>query len=232
MAKLIAQMIGRNEADRFLPEVLDHLKTIADVIVFTDDCSTDNTLEIAKEKGCEGFASIWDEPHFPINEGEQRMQAWKNLETIAEWGDWILAIDADEKLFVPYPNLRSFFDHDIDVMGVAFFHMWNETHFRVDKAWRPNLSSRLFRYFPNGTFNNRKLACGSEPTYVQDSIRMGKVLWQSELRMQHLGYVKDEDKKLKYDRYMKLDGGDFHAKAHIESIIDPNPTLELWRQDG
>jgi hypothetical protein len=48
--------------------------------------------------------------------------------------------------------------------------------------------------------------------------------------MQHLGYVDDADKQAKYVRYMTLDGGDFHSKAHIESIIDPNPVLVDWNQ--
>ena len=46
--------------------------------------------------------------------------------------------------------------------------------------------------------------------------------------MQHLGYVRDEDKQAKYERYMRLDGGDFHARAHLESIIDPDPELLPW----
>ena len=102
MAKIIAQMIAHNEGDRFLPDVLNHLSKIVDVIVFTDDCSNDNTLEIARSiPNCNAFESQWDESHFPVNEGELRMAAWQNLEQFAEWGDWILAIDADEKLFMP-----------------------------------------------------------------------------------------------------------------------------------
>jgi len=142
-------MIGHNEANRFLPEVLNHLSSIVDLIVFTDDASTDDTLEIAsKTPKCHTFASAWPEPHFPVHEGEQRASAWGNLEQFAEWGDWILAIDADEKLFHPYNNLHELVDTTkADVLGVTFFHMWNQGQYRVDKAWRPNVSSRLFRYF-------------------------------------------------------------------------------------
>jgi len=230
MPKIIAQMIANNEANRFLPDVLHHLTKIVDVVVFTDDCSTDETLTVAKSfPKIHCFKSPWDEPHFPVHEGELRANAWSNLEQFAEWGDWILAIDADEKLYLPNENLHMTVDTTTaDVLGVAFYHMWNKTQYRVDKAWRPNLSSRLFRYFPHGSFVQRKLACGSEPTYVADLIRMRHVQWQTGLRMQHLGYIKDEDKQMKYERYMKLDGGDFHARAHIESIIDSNPTLEIW----
>ena len=60
-------------------------------------------------------------------------------------------------------------------------------------------------------------------------IRRGKYYKDSSLVMQHLGYVRDEDKTAKYARYMELDGGDFHQKSHIESIIDPEPTLLDWK---
>ena len=227
MPRVIAQMVARNEVDRFLPDVLEHLSKLVDLIVFTDDASDDGTPLIAKGFGCETFESPWDESQFKINEGALRQYAWHNLEKFAQQGDWILAIDADEKLYGRNP-LSEVIKTNMDVLGIVFYHMWNETHFRVDKAWRPSVSSRLFRYYPNGMFKQRKLACGSEPTYVQELIRMQKVDWNTGLHMQHLGYVKDEDKKAKHERYMLLDGGDFHSRAHIESIMDPKPILFPW----
>lgn len=226
--KLIANMVGFNEANRYLEEVLRHLKTVSDEIVFTDDCSTDNTMQIASR-----YAHTYQTPDqlFTKDEGKLRTIAWSNLEKHAEVGDWVLAIDCDEKLWSSKPNmsLSKLMNQDsFDVLNVMFFHMWNYKQFRVDKAWAPNNSSRLFRYQEGGVFRDRKLACGSEPTYVQDMIGAGKYLVDSGLIMQHLGYVRDEDKKAKYERYMSLDGGDFHARAHIESIIDPNPTLVDW----
>ena len=42
---IYAQMVGRNEEGRFLEEVLERLSQQVDGIVFTDDCSTDNTAK-------------------------------------------------------------------------------------------------------------------------------------------------------------------------------------------
>ena len=50
--------------------------------------------------------------------------------------------------------------------------------------------------------------------------------------MKHLGYVKDEDKISKHQRYSTLDGGEFHALDHINSIVDPNPVLIDWGSFG
>ena len=226
---LIANMVGKNEADRYLEEVLDHLRGVVDEIVFTDDCSTDNTPDIAREYGAQVYST--DETLFTKNEAQLRQTAWHNLEKHAKIGDWILAIDCDEKLWSTSPTSsvdKLMMQPNYDVLNIRFYHMWNETQYRVDKAWVPGNSSRMFRFFYGGSFGDRRLACGSEPSYVQTLIRRGRYLADTGLVMQHLGYIRDEDKQAKYDRYMALDGGDFHAKTHIESIIDPDPVLKDW----
>lgn len=232
--KIIAQMVGRNESNRFLEDVLERLSTQVDEIVFTDDCSDDNTMEIASK-----YAHTYRTPMqmFNKHEGRLRKYAWLNLENHAKEGDWILAIDCDEKLY----NVNDLTNADVrtvlmnsekDVVNVRFYHMWNETQYRVDKAWQPNNSSRIFRYMSGGTFYDKALACGSEPTYVVDWIRQKNYFVHSGLIMQHLGYIKDNDKLMKHERYSQLDGGKFHNINHINSIVDENPVLIDWGNFG
>lgn len=151
----------------------------------------------------------------------------------AKLGDWVIAIDCDEMLY----NQNNLDNIDIasvlsmspyDVVNVRFYHMWNETQWRSDNAWEPTNSSRIFRFKENGGFANRRLASGSEPTYVREWMMQRNYWAESGLVMQHLGYIKDEDKLDKYKRYSTLDGGEFHALNHINSIIDPNPDLKNW----
>lgn len=223
--RFIAQMVGRNEGSRYLREVLEHLNQFVDIIVFTDDASDDNTPDIAEEMGAEVFQL--DEPTFEKSEYELRSAAWKNLEKFAEPRDWILCIDADE-LFYPGEGYEEWLQQDnYYVLGVTFYHMWNKTHYRVDKAWAPVTSSRLFRFHYGGVFRERNLATGSEPTYVNHFIRQRKFA-HTDFKMKHLGYMRDEDKKAKYERYMRLDKGDFHSLKHIESILDEDPQLVEW----
>jgi glycosyltransferase involved in cell wall biosynthesis len=230
VTKLIAQMVVRNEADRYLEEVLQHLSTLADEIVITDDASTDNSVEVCRkytENVYENDVSL-----FSTNESTLRTGAWANLCNHASEGDVILCIDADEKLFVTRHQLDELYGmKKYDVFGITFYHMWNNTHFRVDKAWAPVVSSRMFRFYEGGQFRSSRLACGSEPTYVQRLIGEGKFFMQSGLMMQHLGYVRDEDKQAKYDRYMSIDKGEFHARKHLQSILDSSPTLVPWKQE-
>lgn len=227
MPKLLAQMVARNESPHYLHQVLDRLKDQVDVIVFTDDCSDDDTPEIAASYGCQVYQM--PEPTFNTHEGKLRQTAWYNLENHAEPGDWVLAIDADEELYTTRYSLDELIAHPkFCVYNIEFFHMWNETQFRTDKAWRPHGSTRMFKYKEGGQFANRALACGSEPTYVQQYISEGLFFRDSGLKMKHLSYIKDEDKRRKYERYASIDGGAYHANAHIESILDKDPSLVTW----
>jgi glycosyltransferase involved in cell wall biosynthesis len=232
--KIIAQMVGRNEANKYLPEVLERLKSQVDEIVFTDDCSDDNTAELASK-----YANVYKtpKPMFTTHEGRLRRYAWLNLENHATEGDWIIAIDCDEMLYdssdITKTDIRQILNSsEKDVVNVRFYHMWNDTQYRVDKLWAPNNSSRIFRFMSGAMFRDRALACGSEPTYVTDLINQRNYFVNSNLIMQHLGYIKDEDKQSKYERYSTLDGGEFHALNHINSITDPNPVLINWGNFG
>jgi len=224
-------MIGRNESSRFLEDVLQKLSSQVDKIIFTDDCSTDNTPEIAA-KYAEVFQS--PEPLFKVHEAKLRAYAWGNMEKFAKKGDWIVAIDCDEKLFhLENIDIRTVLSQSPqDVVNVRFYHMWNENQYRVDKLWAPNNSSRIFRFVEGGGFANKKLACGSEPTYVVDWMRQGNFWKDSKLVMQHLGYILDEDKQIKHERYTEIDGGEFHNLGHINSILDSNPVLIDWGTFG
>lgn len=224
---IYAQMIGRNESSRFLEDVLQRISTQVDKVIFTDDGSEDDTLEIASK-----YAEVFQTPRpmFTEHEGQLRALAWGNLQKFAKTGDWVIAIDCDEKLFhIGDDEIKKvLYNSPFDVVNVRFYHMWNETQYRVDKLWAPNNSSRIFKYIDNGGFANKRLACGSEPTYVGDWLRARNFWHNSNLVMQHLGYIRDEDKQSKFDRYSKLDGGQFHNLDHINSIVDPNPVLIDW----
>lgn len=227
-------MVGKNESSRFLQPVLERVKNQVDKIIFTDDCSTDNTAEIAAQ-----YAEVYvnKESLFATNEGLLRANAWKNLEQHASEGDWVIAIDCDEMLYdinnLSSNDIRVVLDKSpFDVVNVRFYHMWNRSQYRVDKLWAPNNSSRIFRFKTDGQFLDRKLACGSEPTYVTEDIKRRNYWLNSGLIMQHLGYVNDDDKQNKYMRYMNLDKGEFHNIKHIESIIDANPILINWGNFG
>ena len=237
MGRIIGNMVVRNEAPHYLDQVLERLSKQVDEIVVTDDASTDNTVEVARQYTDK--INILPEPMFSVHEGKLRQQSWNFLESVTQptSEDWILAIDADELLFEQEDGLmrKHITDDGLEVISIAFYHMWTPTHFRVDGGWRPHGSTRLFRYDYNGKFRDSQIASGSEPEFVRWKVANFRdvFLATSGLKIKHLSYIKDEDKQAKYERYMALDQGNFHALSHIKSIADPISAVSLveWAED-
>lgn len=226
--RLVAQMVVRNEADRYLDLVLSRLSEYADEIVITDDASTDGTVEICKQYT--DLVYVNDEHLFSTNEGRLRQTAWDNLERHAKPRDWILCIDADEVLWwTTQPLDHYLYQTKFDILGLLFVNMWDPKNYRVDGYWEPTLCSKLFRFRPGGKIKDRPLACGSEPTYVEERLTTKTFMRHTGLVLQHLGYMRDEDKQAKYDRYMTIDRGKYHNLRHLRSIVG-SPMLKPWSQ--
>ncbi|MGR3311299.1 MAG: tetratricopeptide repeat protein [Candidatus Brocadiales bacterium] len=85
--KISLCMIVRNEA-RWLPECLNSVKGLVDEMIVVDTGSTDETVKIAEGYGARVLHKSWDD-----NFSESRNYALKHAT-----GDWILHLDADEKL--------------------------------------------------------------------------------------------------------------------------------------
>jgi len=71
-----------------LPDCLNSVSWCDDIVVF-DSCSTDQTVEIAKEKGARVFQRIFD------NYAAQRNAA---LQDVDYKNPWVLMLDADERI--------------------------------------------------------------------------------------------------------------------------------------
>ena len=87
MPNLTLSMIVKNE-EANLRECLESVKDVVDEIVIIDTGSTDNTLKIAKEFGAKIFHFDW------IND----FSAARNFALKQSTGNWILYLDADERL--------------------------------------------------------------------------------------------------------------------------------------
>jgi glycosyltransferase involved in cell wall biosynthesis len=84
-AGLSAAVITKNEEER-LPDCLKSL-SFADEIVVVDSGSTDRTADIARESGCRVFIEDWK------GYGPQKNSALDKCRN-----DWVLLLDADERL--------------------------------------------------------------------------------------------------------------------------------------
>lgn len=91
---LTACMMVKNE-EELLPGCLDSIKEMVDEIIIVDTGSTDNTINIANTYGAQLYHHPW----------ENNFSKHRNQTIQYASGEWILIIDADERL------IR---DHDIN----------------------------------------------------------------------------------------------------------------------
>ncbi len=88
MQKLSVCVIARNE-EKFLGGCLASVKDVADELIVVDTGSTDRTKAIARDQGAKIFDHVWKDDF-----SESR-----NFALGKATGDWILQLDADERLY-------------------------------------------------------------------------------------------------------------------------------------
>ena len=222
---ITVSMIVHNEADRYLARVLEAAKKYASNFVIIDDASTDNTVEVC-EKLLKGVKHniIKNKVSMFKNEYKLRTLQWK--ETIKENPDWIMFLDADEEFEEEFNEKYMYLlkNKNIDAYQFRLYDMWNENEYRYDELWNPNVYRPfLIRYQPKYKykFKHTNQHCGRLP-YNALNLEVANSIY----RVKHYGWMNENDRKRKYDRYKELDpeGKDGNIEQY-ESILDKHPNL-------
>jgi glycosyltransferase involved in cell wall biosynthesis len=134
--KLSVVIIAQNEADR-LGDALESCRTVADEMVVVDGGSTDATVALA----IAGGARV---EHYPFHD----FATQKNTALDCATGDWVLNLDADERLS---PELRQEIlvlktGGPVDKTGYAMPRLpWYLGRFIRHSGWYPECKVRLFK---------------------------------------------------------------------------------------
>ncbi len=230
-SRITLAMLVHNEAHRYLERVLKHVSNYIDEAVILDDASEDNTVDVCKTvlNGIPLTLVSNLEPGFN-NEIILRKQLWEMA--IATKPDWLLILDADE-IFEDkaYEIIRELAKaQEICHYSFRLYDMWNENSYREDTYWRAHTIYRPFmiRYIPaiDYVWKETPQHCGRLPLNIY---QLPGAL--SQLRLKHLGWMKEEDRLYKYNRYKQLDPDAVYGIAEqYESILDPNPNLVHWEE--
>ncbi len=109
---LSAALIVKNE-ERYLAACLESIRNLVDDVVLVDTGSDDSTVEIARQFGCKIF-------HFPW---QQDFSAARNFGLEQVRADWVLYIDADERVRPGSDDaLRDALDDPACIAGKVLLH--------------------------------------------------------------------------------------------------------------
>jgi glycosyltransferase involved in cell wall biosynthesis len=230
--KLVASLIVKDEADRYLRACLDSLLGFCDEVRVYDDGSTDGFREHGWYDDDRVLVQRSSESTFFANEGEARQAA---LDWTLEAGPThVVAIDADE-FCSDGRALRAWCERsDAPALMVCMEEVWGADPdgltVRTDGGWVPHEIVGAFRVQDTGmVIPKRKLACGRLPQAVIGLPR--RQILSSGVSFFHFGWACVADREARYDRYVEHDGGTFHASRHLQSIMwpDDHPRIGFCR---
>ena len=186
-------MIVKNE-EEMLPDCLESVKEIVDEMIIVDTGSTDKTIEIAKSYGANVIEMEWENDF-----SKARNESLKNCT-----GDWILYLDADERLGGESKDkIRYMLENATEDTG-AFICTIESEHLQVDGRYNLHRGGypRLFRNYgyPVIKFS------GKVHEQITPSINdVGGKFLTSDIVIEHLGYkVSREVMEAKVKRNYKL----------------------------
>jgi glycosyltransferase involved in cell wall biosynthesis len=227
---IIGGMLVKNEADRWILKAFNQMRQICDKVVILDDCSTDNTVEIAKSCNFEVLYS--NKSYWEIDELKQRKRLFNALWYTARIDDLILILDADEILHGNWDVIK------YGLLGISnryktvtfkLYDMWSDTQYRSDKYW--NAHERDWPMAVRKTvlginqWNEQGLHCGRFP--------INKMVCpiSTSLKIKHMGWSTQKDREEKYKRYLRIDpNGEYGILEQYLSILDPDPNLKLFEE--
>ncbi len=231
--KLTLSMIVHNEENRYLEEVLTDAIRYVDEVMILDDASTDNTVSLCERvlKDIPHKIVVNSESMFHI-EGQLRKKQWD--ETVKMNPDWILFLDADEvlenRMTEILPHLMN--NNDVDLFCFRLYDMWDSDHYRSDSLWNAHTRYMPFmlRYQPKFKyrFNMDNHHCGRMPMNI-----FHQPYANIDVRVKHYGWMREEDRKAKYDRYMKIDPDARYGNLEqYKSIMDEAPNLVRFEDEN
>ncbi len=180
---LSAALIVRNE-ERFLEACLRSLDGLADEIVVVDTGSTDRSLEIARGLGARVSSVVWN--------GD--FSAARNASFDAAHGEWILYIDADERV-------AAFDRPELERQLASPSHACYTVLFRPQRGFTRYREYRLFRNRPDLRF--RGLIHESMlPALEALRAGTGLAVGDSDVCLEHHGY--EGDLRNKHERNLPL----------------------------
>jgi glycosyltransferase involved in cell wall biosynthesis len=228
--KLVASVIVRNEAGRYLEACLRSLLEFCDEIRVLDDGSTD------------GWTREFASPEIIVRYREQGIRvAGKDFRdhaaarndlaafTLESDATHVLAIDADEFVDDGAAVRAACQQSWAPGVSLVMTEVWEATEdglcVREDGGWAPRDVMMVWRTDASGA---RSAIWDLGPATGRTPTGLGHIRTiPSGARALHFGWAAEDERQERFDKYMAADGGRFHARAHLESIMWPCDRIRL-----
>jgi len=205
MPKLSVTIITRNEAAN-IGDCLESVKW-ADEIIVVDSGSSDGTQDICRIKGAKVYEHDW--PGF----GPQ-----KNRALDYATGDWVLSLDADERVT---PELWVQLESAMDSPQYNGYYLPRLSQFCGrfihHSGWYPDYVLRLFRR-SKGRFTD---------DLVHESVKLDGESGKLSSPLLHYSYVTRNDVERKIEQYSTAAANQMFSKGKVTSAFDA-PVRALW----
>lgn len=230
--------------EKYIRESMERTSEFADEIVVLLARSHDRTEKIARSFPKVKVVEVWNEPEHPFDEQAER--DWLLQKAIERGATWVISVDGDEiyekKFTAMVPALMRNPNPQIHGYWCNWRTIWaQEEHpggvitekYRSDGIFGGFQNYRFFKVlpgmkiYPNDNIYNHH--CGSAPFIPAENLQWINV------RVKHLGYDTEEQRRKKYHFYRTQDP---HAlakdvgNADYHHLIDRNVDLKTYREDN
>jgi glycosyltransferase involved in cell wall biosynthesis len=209
MGSLTLSMIVKNE-EKYLKDCLESVKNLVNEIVIVDTGSADNTVSIAKEYNAKVYNFEW------CND----FSAARNYALSKSTGDWILYLDADERL---EPGSIHELKKILNTVTKAGYFCTVKSIDSENERDHSIRYVRLFKNSPDIKFH------GKVHEQITDSlIENGYQIQHSKIVINHIGYdVSKEEKEKKAKRNLELLLEDYNQSKSSYSLFQLGQTYYI-----
>jgi glycosyltransferase involved in cell wall biosynthesis len=204
--RLLCVIQFRNERT-FLPGFLENVAPHVDGILALDDGSTDGSTEIVESHPAV-LEMLRIAPNEPHEWDELRSKRLLIDAASRHGGDWVIALDADERL---ESGFRDRVDREIEradrenhlAYRLTLRELWDSPdRYRVDGVWGKKVVARLFRLRDDHEFSSMAL---HGPWAPQNSRSSRGTFPRADLIIYHLRMINPDHRERRQLRYMELD---------------------------
>ncbi len=214
-------LLAVKDAMRYLPGWFATNAAHLDGVLVYDDGSVDGSAEFAAAQPSV-LEVVRRDPTAPPGWDESRTRRALHLAAAGHDSDWLVAVDADERLEEQFGararrEIVRLERRGIDAAAIRVPELWGAAdQVRTDGIWAERWRARLFRWRADARIDDRRLHGHWAP--LDSAVRGGFV--PVDLAAYHLHMIDPADRRARADRYERLDPQHTAQPAGYDYLVD------------